>query len=117
MVFTEHSNPSERRRYPRTQIRMQLQAIRLDPDGDLLERMELMDISRGGIGALCSRSFYPGQRVLLKLPAPGLSVRNVCGIIRRCQKVQNDYRVGIEFDQPIVSLHGDEISTVMHAAA
>ncbi len=98
--------PHERRRYTRTQMSMPVQAIRLDPDGDeLVGTLGMVDISRGGIGAISDKSFYPGQRVLLNLPAAGLSARNVCGIICRCSRdTEGGYRVGIEFERPLTSL-------------
>jgi hypothetical protein len=83
---------------------MPIQALRLDPDGDMLESLETVDISRGGMGALSGRSFYPGQRLLLQLPAPGLSVQRVCATVRCCQKAEQQYRVGLEFEQPLVGM-------------
>lgn len=106
--MTYVSKPAERRRYPRTQIHLPVQAIRLDPDGDdVVDSLEMIDISRGGIGAVCRRSYYPGQRVLLRLPSPGLGVRNVCATVLRCAKTLDEYQVGFEFEQPLLSLCAD----------
>ena len=100
---------AERRLYPRTQVRMPVQVTRMDPDGgDLLEQIEMMDISRGGLGALAGRWHYPGQRVVLRLPAPGMSVRSICGIIRRCAAADGMFHLGIEFERPLTSLCADE---------
>jgi hypothetical protein len=99
---------AERRLHPRTQIQMPIQAIRLDPDGaDLLEQLEMVDISRGGMGAISSRAFYPGQRLVMKLPGLGMSVRSICGVIRRCAKVEERHHLGIQFEQPLASLCAD----------
>jgi len=96
---------TERRMHPRTQVRMPVQAIRLDPDGgDLVHRMEMIDISRGGMGLVSNRSYYPGQRLVLKLPAPGMGVRSICAVVRRCRPDGERYRLGIQFDRPIASL-------------
>ncbi|NQU74804.1 MAG: PilZ domain-containing protein [Planctomycetes bacterium] len=99
---------AERRQYPRTQLNLPVQVIRLDPDGeDLVEQIEMLDISRGGIGAMCSKMFYPGQRLVLSLPARGMGVRRVCGIIQRCTKQQDRFHLGIQFAHPLASLCAD----------
>lgn len=107
-----HEAPEERRRFPRTQIQLHLQAILLDPDGDIVDSMEMLDVSRGGVGATSRRAHYPGQRVLLKLPAPGLGVRNVCGIVKRCSKRGQQYQLGIEFERPLASLAAEVPETI-----
>ena len=107
-MMTTDANLSERRQYPRTQLHMPVQAITLDFDGpDRVDQFEMVDISRGGVGIVSQRSLYPGQRLLLKLPAPGMGVRSLCGIIRRCRPQEGKYLVGVEFDQPLASLCGD----------
>ena len=105
MIALTEAAVAERRLHPRTQIQMAVQAIRLDPDGgDLIEQLEMVDISRGGMGAVSSRAFYPGQRVVLKLPGMGMSVRSVCGVVRRVAKQDERYRLGIQFEMPLASL-------------
>ena len=100
---------AERRLYPRTQIHMPVHVTRLDPDGgDTVEQIEMVDISRGGLGALAGRWHYPGQRVMVRLPAPGMSVRNICGIVRRCMPASGLFRLGIEFERPLASLCAEE---------
>jgi hypothetical protein len=91
----------ERRRYPRTNIQMKLQCIRLDPDGgDVVDLIDTIDISRGGLGAYCDRPFYPGQRILVCLPMTTVGGRrNVHGSIVRCRVTEDGYNVGICFDQ------------------
>jgi len=106
--MTAEAKPTERRFHPRTQIRMPIHTIRLDPDGaDLVEQVQMVDISRGGMGAVANRAFYPGQRLLVRLPAPGMAVRSITAIVRRCDKRDQQYRIGLEFDHPIASLYGD----------
>ncbi len=117
-MLTTDALMAERRLYPRTQIRMPVQVTRMDPDGgDPIEQLEMMDISRGGIGAMSSHWHYPGQRVLVRLPGPGMGVRNICGIVRRCMPLEGAFRVGIEFDRPISSLCADEPERANTAAA
>jgi hypothetical protein len=100
---------AERRLYPRTQVRMPVQLTRLDPDGgDVVEQVEMVDISRGGLGALAGRWHYPGQRVMVRLPGAGMSVRNICGIIRRCHMADGMHQLGIEFERPMATLCADE---------
>ena len=109
---------AERRMYPRTQVRMPLQAIRLDPDGgDPIQHMEMIDISRGGVGALCRRAFYPGQRLVVKLPAPGMGVRSICGVIRRCSRQDDVFRLGIQFERPMASLCAEPAEAIPDAVA
>jgi hypothetical protein len=99
---------AERRLYPRTQISMPVQVTRMDPDGgDLVEQVEMVDISRGGLGFLAGRWHYLGQRVMVRLPGAGMGVRNICGIVRRCIRTDGTYRVGVEFERPIASLCAD----------
>jgi hypothetical protein len=93
-------NPPERRRHPRTKLQMMLHGIRLDPDGgDVRDTLQMVDISRGGMGALVDRWLHPGQRIVLSLPlGPEGRRRNVFASIVRCQKVQQEDQIGLEFD-------------------
>jgi hypothetical protein len=96
----------ERRRYPRTYVQMTLQGIRLDPDGgDVIEKLHMTDISRGGLGGLADNPFYPGQRVMVTLPhSSDATSRNMCTTVVRCRKEQDGYRVGLEFDSSAVGV-------------
>ncbi len=110
-MIQQHDRPLERRRFPRTQVRMQIRAIRLDPDGgDVTNLLETQDISRGGMGALTDRPLYPGQRMLLCLPlSDSDGRRNTYATVVRCRAVEDGYRVGLEFDMPIFqAAKGDE---------
>ena len=90
----------ERRRHPRTQLQLTLRGIRLDPDGgEVVDTLHMQDISRSGIGAICDRSYYPGQRVVLCLPlTPQGGRRNIYATVVRCRHLEEGYRVGMEFD-------------------
>ena len=99
----------ERRRYPRTQLNISAHCIRLDPDGgDVTDRVDVVDISRGGMGAVSSRPFYPGQRVILCLPmSQGGGHRNIHAAIVRCRHQSEGYRIGLEFDPNAVCTWAD----------
>lgn len=79
---------------------MMLHGIRLDPDGgDVCDTLEMVDISRGGMGVVTERWVYPGQRIVLSLPLhPDGRRKNVYATVVRCQKGQQGYRLGMEFD-------------------
>ena len=101
--MSEHSYfPVERRRHPRTRLAMTLGCIRLDPDGgDVVDAIRMTDISRSGLGARCTRPYYPGQRIVLNLPLPSSGGRrNVYATIVRCCQAADQYIVGLEFDAP-----------------
>jgi hypothetical protein len=83
---------------------MNLGCIRLDPDGgDVVDSLQMTDISRSGLGAFCQRPYYPGQRIVLNLPLPATGGRrNVYATIVRCGQANGEYNVGFEFDAPYV---------------
>ena len=94
--------PVDRRRHARTRLQMMLGCIRLDPDGgEVVDSLQMVDISRGGMGAFSERPYYPGQRIVLSLPLPNdLGRRNIYATITRCRHHSDDYHVGFEFDAP-----------------
>jgi len=85
---------------------MKLQCIRLDPDGgDVVDFLETIDISRGGLGAMCDRPFYPGQRILICLPLTSMGGRrNIYATVVRCRQEEQGYSVGVEFDAASMGL-------------
>ena len=104
----------ERRRHPRTVLNMSVSCLRLDPDGDdLIDRLHLVDVSRSGLGAMCDRPFYPGQRALVHLPLTReTGRRTVYATIVRCRQCSDGYRVGLEFDGSTVgSYSSDDLVT------
>jgi len=90
----------ERRRHARMKHGVTLNSIRLDPEGgDVVDKLVMIDISRSGIGAIASRPFYPGQRIVLSLPMPHEGGRkNVYASIVQCRQCEGGYRVGLQFD-------------------
>ncbi len=110
--------PADRRRHPRTSLAMTLGCIRLDPDGgDVVDSLHMTNISRSGLGALCRRSYYPGQRIVLNLPLPaGGGRRNVYATTVRCaQADKGEYGIGFEFDSPYVGSSFAQTQTVAAA--
>ena len=95
---------AERRRHIRTHLQITLRALRMDPDGDSMETFNMTDISRGGIGVVSDRTYYPGQRVVLNMPLPdGPKRQRVYATIVRCQSKPDGYHLGMMFDRPAVS--------------
>lgn len=92
--------PVERRRHTRTNLQMTLRSIRLDPDcGDVVDCLHMQNISRSGLGVISDRAFYAGQRVVLCLSVPnGGGRKNVYARVVRCQRYQQAYAVGLEFE-------------------
>ena len=90
----------DRRRHARTRVQMMLKGVRLDPDGgDVIDTLQMQDISKGGLGAISRRGFYPGQRMVLCLPLSGQGGRrNIYARIVRCRQGSEGYCVGLEFD-------------------
>ncbi len=99
MTDTLHKT-AERRRHSRTHIHIRIRALRLDPDGgEVIDSLQMQDISRGGLGAISEKPYYPGQRVILCLPmSAAKGRRNVYATIRRCRRVEDGYSLGMEFD-------------------
>ena len=96
---------AERRRYQRTQVRMAVDCVRLDPDGgDVVDTIHIIDISQGGMGAVSDRAFYPGQRVVLQLPQTAEGARrSIHATVVRCRHRQEGFHLGLQFDASITS--------------
>ena len=108
----------ERRRHARTQLRMNLRVIRLDPDGgDVIDLLRMVDISKGGIGAISDRQFYPGQRIVLCLPLSSHSGRrNIHAKVVRCRQKESGFCIGLEFDSISVGAWGGYSGAELAAA-
>jgi hypothetical protein len=110
--------PVERRRHHRTMVQMMLRGVRLDPEeGEIIDALQMVDISRGGMGAYVQRSAYPGQRFVLCLPiTEKAGRRNVYATVMRCRQTGDGCRVGLKFDNIAVGDWGG-VSTAVAAAA
>ena len=103
----------ERRRHSRTHLRMMLRGLRLDPGGDMVDTFHMLDISRGGLGAIVDRPYYRGQRVVMSLPVlEDGSRRSVYASVVRCRGDRDGYHVGLRFEP-----NSDSIQVDHHAAA
>jgi len=85
-------------------VRMTLRGVRLDPEeGAILDTLEMVDISRGGMGAMVGRPAYPGQRFILCLPiSEKMGRRNVYATVTRCRRSEEGCLVGLQFDRAAV---------------
>ena len=109
---------TERRRHPRTMVQMTLRGVRLDPEeGAIIDALHMMDISRGGMGALVERPAYPGQRFILCLPlSHQMGRRNVYATVIRVRRTDEGCHVGLRFDNAAVG-EWSGVSTAVAAAA
>ena len=72
--------------------------------GDILDRLDVVDVSAGGMGALADRSFYPGQRVVLSLPRTQEGKkRSIHATIVRCRQKSQGFHIGMRFDASVIS--------------
>ncbi|MDY7011610.1 MAG: PilZ domain-containing protein [Planctomycetota bacterium] len=110
-------SPPDRRRYPRTHLHMMLHGVRLDPDGgDVQNTLHMVDISRGGMGVVSDHWLYPGQRIVVSIPLhPEGGQNNLNATVVRCQKVEEGYRTGLEFDPSALGLTAYEAPAAMAA--
>ena len=95
----------ERRRHPRTQLQMTLRGLRLEPEGgDVLDTLYMLDISKSGMGVVSDRLYYPGQRVILRMPvSPDNGRRNIYATVVRCRPEHEGYHLGLQFDSASVA--------------
>lgn len=92
----------ERRRHSRASVHMDVRCIRLDPhEGDVIDKVDMVDLSRSGVGAVSDNWYYPGQKVVVCLPAAAeRGNRQIQATVRRCLSRQEEgYRIGLEFDR------------------
>jgi len=81
---------------------MDVRCIRLDPhEGDVIDKVDMVDLSRGGVGAVSDNWYYPGQKVVVCLPAAAdRGKRQIRATIRRClSRQETGYHIGLEFDR------------------
>ncbi len=96
-----HIPSQERRRHPRTRLQASLHCLRLESDGpSTVDQLDMFDMSKSGIGAMSDQSYYPGQRVVVRLPAPRANGdRHVYARVMRCRSAGLDgYEIGLRFE-------------------
>jgi len=80
---------------------MGVRCIRLDPhEGGVIDELDLVDLSRSGVGAVSSNWYYPGQKVVVCMPADSVrGKRQMQATVKRClSRNEPGYRIGLEFD-------------------
>ncbi len=83
---------------------MAIHCVRLDPGGtSVLDQLEMFDMSRSGIGAVSDQSYYPGQRVMVRLPLSRASgARHMYARVVRCRPSrEGGYEIGLEFEAAV----------------
>ena len=101
-MFETTRKDIERRRHSRASVHMDVRCIRLDPhEGDIIDEVDMVDLSRSGVGAVSDNWYYPGQKVVVCLPAAAdHGNRQMRATVRRClSRHETGYRIGLEFDR------------------
>ncbi len=94
----------DRRQFPRAQLRLPVTVVRrnvpLEAQNRVL-RLKVLDVSRGGVGAVSSEALETSEPVVVFFPPMGARRgRDTRGDVVRCQEAQDAYRVGIAFSDP-----------------
>jgi len=98
------SRLNERRRYRRSVVGMPIHAVRLgspEDDPHRLVGLHVLNVSRGGVGALAQEVFAEREPILLLFPplGPGKG-RDTPAQTVRCDRTGDCYAVGIAFQEP-----------------
>lgn len=94
---------SDRRLFPRTESRLQVQGFRLDHTVDARQHprltLHLCDISLGGICALSDMPLHQGEQVTISFPQTSRAMGwDAYGRVIRCQPSGTGYRLAVEFN-------------------
>lgn len=98
---------------------MGVRCIRLDPhDVDVIDEVDMVDLSRSGVGAVTEKWYYPGQKVVVCLPADSeYGKRQLKATVRRClSRHAEGFRIGLEFDNSSLGSWSSLSVTAMAAA-
>lgn len=103
-VSQSASNPSERRRYRRSVIGIPIHAVRREtPENDprRLVGLHILNVSRGGVGAISQEALQRREPLVLLFPplGPGRGQDTLAQVIR-CDRAGDCYAVGIAFTEP-----------------
>jgi hypothetical protein len=95
--------PENRRVFPRTPARGQAQGNRLDHSLDALRRpclrLELRDLSLGGVSVISDQPVERGERLSVMFNAmPNHSAWDAYGRVVRCDPSATGWRVAVAFD-------------------
>jgi hypothetical protein len=90
---------TEKRRYRRRQWLPKLSGIFISDDGrKMLEQLQGMDISEGGMGISGSQEHPVGTQLIINLPEHNGRSGYVHAKVVRCRKENSQIRMGLEFN-------------------
>jgi hypothetical protein len=104
MPATQSSDPwSDRRMFPRKECRTTVQGHRMDHTIEARQmprlRLDLRDLSLGGLSAISDRPVNRGEKLAVKFPPQGMmSGWDAYGRVLRCDPSGMGYRLAVEFD-------------------
>jgi hypothetical protein len=96
--------PQDRRRFRRSVVGMPLQAVRhttSQNDPRRIVGLRVLNVSRGGVGAISQESIPVSEALTLFFPplGPGRG-RDAPGQVVHCQDCGDHFAVGIAFEEP-----------------
>jgi len=96
--------PQDRRRFRRSIVGMPLQAVRHNAPQDDPRRvvgLRVLNVSRGGVGAVAQDLLRPAETVTLFFPplGPGRG-RDAAGMVVHCKECGDHFAIGIAFEEP-----------------
>lgn len=97
------AEPSERRVFPRKEIRAEIDGRRLDHTLAALQspglHLHLRDVSVGGLSAISEKPLAAGERLSVFFPSNlGMMGWDAYGRVLRCEPSSAGYRIAVEFD-------------------
>lgn len=98
------SNPNERRRYRRSVVGIPIHAVRretTESDPNRLIGLHVLNVSRGGVGAISQDPLQHREPLVLLFPplGPGRG-RDTHAYVIRCDRTGDCYAIGIAFTEP-----------------
>lgn len=89
---------AERRRYPRWKWNAELQTIYVSSEGRrIIEMIRVVDISKGGLGAVTRDEHTEGEHFVLGLPEPSGRTRYVHAKVVRTWNDDTGPHIGMQF--------------------
>jgi hypothetical protein len=104
MSQSSRHTADERRQFRRSIVGMPVQAVRRQTPQDDPRRLiglHVMNVSRGGVGAITQQPMDVQEPVLLFFPplGPGRG-RDMTGEVVRCDACEGHFALGIRFEEP-----------------
>jgi len=100
--------PSERRVFPRKELRGEAAGMRIDHTITALREpklnLSLRDISYGGCSALSTQPVEPGERLSILFPPQGIAASwDASGRVIRCEPSAMGYRIAVQFEPALAA--------------